>query len=190
MHFLRWDLGCCGSSAIASDAPGDVAASLPLATFAAGCFWGVQLHFQRLDGVVESHVGYCGGTIDNPTYSQVRKGNTGHAEALQVQFDPARISYPQLLDKFWSMHNPTTKDQQKNDVGSQYRSAIFYHSEAQRVEAVASMKAHATNHDKPIVTEIVPAGRFFMAEDYHQKYLEKGGQCAGTGNTDLVRCYG
>ncbi|KAG9415584.1 Peptide methionine sulfoxide reductase A2-1 [Aphanomyces cochlioides] len=161
-----------------------------LATFAAGCFWSVQLNFDRLEGVVETHVGYINGTTVNPTYREVCKGDTNHAEAVQIKFDVNTITYKELLDKFWSIHNPTTLNRQKNDVGTQYRSGIFYHNDEQRAEAEASLKEQEANHKDTIVTEIVPAGTFYHAEEYHQKYLEKGGQCASKGSTDEIRCYG
>ncbi|OQR86045.1 hypothetical protein ACHHYP_11063 [Achlya hypogyna] len=161
-----------------------------LATFAAGCFWSVQLNFQRVPGVLESHVGYINGTEANPTYVKVCTGETGHAEAVQIKFDPSVISYDALLDKFWSIHDPTTINQQKNDVGTQYRSGIYYHSETQKALAIASKSKAQPNFQRPIVTEIAPAQIFFVAEEYHQRYLEKGGQCARKGSTDTIRCYG
>ncbi|OQR86872.1 hypothetical protein ACHHYP_09798 [Achlya hypogyna] len=167
------------------------------ATFAAGCFWGVQLHFQRVPGVLQTAVGYTNGQVERPTYEQVCSGTTGHAEAVRVQFDPAIVSYDELLQKFWSIHDPTTLNRQKFDFGTQYRSGIYYHDEGQRVAAEASKKALVLPRSifslffRPkVVTEIEPAGIFYPAEEYHQRYLEKGGQCASSGCTDNVRCYG
>ena len=145
------------------------------ATFAAGCFWGVEEAFRTLDGVIETTVGYMGGTTANPSYQMVCSGETGHAEVVEVQFDPAVISYQQLLERFWDKHNPTTLNRQGVDFGSQYRSAIFYYSEEQRQQAEAAKGAmdQSGRFDDPIVTEINPAGSFWRAEDYHQKYILK-----------------
>jgi peptide-methionine (S)-S-oxide reductase len=145
------------------------------ATFAAGCFWGVEAAFRKVDGVVETAVGYTGGTTANPSYEEVCSGRTGHAEAVQLQFDPERISYDQLLDLFWSLHDPTTLNRQGPDVGTQYRSAIFVHDAEQEAAATASKARlqEAARSRRPIVTEIVPAGPFYRAEDYHQQYFEK-----------------
>ncbi|CAK4642505.1 hypothetical protein LEN26_003498 [Aphanomyces euteiches] len=168
-----------------------------IATFAAGCFWSIQLHFQRLEGVLDIHVGYINGTVANPTYQQVCTGKTGHAEAVQVKFDANVDSYDQLLDLFWSIHDPTTLNRQKNDVGTQYRSGIYYHNDEQKAQAEASKRHQQAKRSierwlfcQNVVTEILPAGPFYMAEEYHQKYLEKGGQCANKGSKDKVRCYG
>lgn len=151
------------------------------ATFAAGCFWGVEATFRQLKGVAATAVGYCGGHTENPTYREVCADMTGHAEAVQVTYDPALVSYGDLLKVFWENHNPTTMNRQGPDVGSQYRSAIFFHSPEQKSEAEASKKAldASGKYKRPIVTEIVPAAPFWMAEDYHQQYLEKRGlsQC-------------
>ncbi|HEY5311228.1 MAG TPA: peptide-methionine (S)-S-oxide reductase MsrA [Pirellulales bacterium] len=151
------------------------------ATFAAGCFWGVEERFRKMTGVVATAVGYCGGTTTSPTYQQVCTDSTGHAEAVEIEFDPAQVSYEQLLDAFWSNHNPTTRNRQGPDVGSQYRSAVFYHSEAQQQAAIAARDKLAASgrFDRPIVTQIVPAAEFYRAEDYHQQYLAKRGmgQC-------------
>lgn len=160
------------------------------ATFAAGCFWSVELAYQRLPGVLTTSVGYIGGSKDNPTYREVCSGTTGHAEAVQVTFDADQISYGDLLRVFWKKHDPTTPNRQGNDVGSQYRSAIFYHTEGQKEEAEASKTEHQQSHSRPIVTQIVAATTFWPAEEYHQRYLEKGGQCASKGATDPIRCYG
>ena len=152
------------------------------ATFAAGCFWGVEAAFRALPGVVRTEVGYTGGAVEEPSYGDVCSGTTGHAEAVQVEFDPTAISYEQLLETFWESHDPTTPNRQGWDVGSQYRSAIFLHDELQQDAAVASRDARQAQLEREIVTEIVPAGRFWPAEDYHQQYLEKRGQasCAVT----------
>ena len=147
------------------------------ATFAAGCFWGVEEEFRHLKGVTSTTVGYTGGSLANPSYRDVCTDTTGHAEAVQIEFDPAQISYEQLLDAFWSLHDPTTFNRQGPDIGTQYRSAIFYHSPAQEQAARAS-KARLESSGKfrrPIVTEIVPAVPFYPAEEYHQKYLAKRG---------------
>ncbi|WP_138381055.1 peptide-methionine (S)-S-oxide reductase MsrA [Luteithermobacter gelatinilyticus] len=147
------------------------------AIFAAGCFWGVELNFSKVEGVVATRVGYIGGHYDNPTYEDVCADTTGHAEAVEVTFDPAVISYEDLLEKFWDFHDPTTYHRQGPDVGSQYRSAIFYLDDTQKRLAEASReKADRSGRwNNPVVTEIVPAGTFWPAEDYHQKYLEKRG---------------
>jgi peptide-methionine (S)-S-oxide reductase len=146
------------------------------ATFAAGCFWGVEHTFREIEGVSDAVSGYTGGTAENPTYKQVCTGSTGHAEAVEVTFDPAVVSYEQLLAHFWNIHNPTTLNRQGWDVGSQYRSAIFTHSEEQRQAAEASRDAAQTHQSKPIVTQIAAASTFWPAEDYHQRYVEKNGR--------------
>lgn len=152
-----------------------------LATFAAGCFWGVEAGFAEIPGVVRTTVGYTGGTTKDPTYEKVCSGTTGHAEAVVVEFDPTRLTFARLLDKFWEMHDPTTRDRQGPDLGSQYRSAVFTHSPAQQAEALASRDrlAGSGRVRREIVTQIVPAGPFTPAEDYHQKYYAKrgGGSC-------------
>ena len=154
------------------------------ATFAAGCFWGVEATFRQIEGVVSTMVGYTGGHTEDPTYRGVCSGQTGHTEAVRVEFDPSKVSYEQLLDVFWSCHNPTTLNRQGPDVGSQYRSAVFYHSPAQEIAARASKDRldRSGRFDRPIVTEITPAGAFFKAEEYHQQYLAKHGRasCAST----------
>ena len=149
------------------------------ATFAAGCFWGVEETFRRLAGVVSTQVGYAGGAIPNPTYRDVCSGETGHAEAVEVSFDPSVVSYHDLLEVFWNNHDPTTRNRQGPDVGTQYRSAILFHSPEQEAEARASRDAAQARFRRPIVTEIVPATEFWRAEEYHQQYLEKRGlsQC-------------
>ncbi|HEU5051350.1 MAG TPA: peptide-methionine (S)-S-oxide reductase MsrA [Gemmatimonadales bacterium] len=148
-----------------------------VATFGAGCFWGVEVTFRNVDGVLDAEVGYTGGATERPTYEEVCRDDTGHAEAVQVGFDPARVSYEQLLDVFFASHDPTTRNRQGPDVGRQYRSAIFYHSEAQR-DAAERAKARwdaSGRFPRPIVTEISPAAPFWRAEEYHQRYLEKRG---------------
>ena len=147
------------------------------ATFGAGCFWGVEAAFRQIKGVVATAVGYEGGTFANPTYRDVCTDRTGHAEAVQVEYDPARVSYNDLLNVFWENHNPTTLNRQGPDVGTQYRSVIFYNSPEQQKEAIASKEQLQASgkYRRPIVTEIVPATTFYRAEDYHQQYLEKRG---------------
>jgi peptide-methionine (S)-S-oxide reductase len=147
------------------------------ATFAAGCFWGVEEAFREIPGVISTAVGYTGGTTKNPTYQDVCSGRTGHAEVLEVEFDPARVSYLELLAMFWKSHDPTTLNRQGPDVGSQYRSAIFYHDSQQEKDARES-KAILEKEKifkRPIVTEITPASEFYRAEDYHQRYFERRG---------------
>jgi len=145
------------------------------ATFAAGCFWGVEEMYRTLDGVVETAVGYMGGQAENPTYQEVCSGETGHAEVVDLRFDPAVVRYQQLLEKFWGKHNPTSLNFQGWDVGTQYRSAIFYHSENQRQIAEQSKAELAASgkYSAPIVTEITQAVPFWMAEGYHQQYVLK-----------------
>lgn len=145
------------------------------ATFAAGCFWGVEASFRALPGVVDAQVGYTGGSLPNPSYQDVCTDRTGHAEALEITFDPAKISYDKLLDHFWQMHDPTTPNRQGPDFGTQYRSAIFFHSPEQEKAARASRERWQKRFSQPIVTEIVPASTFYRAEEYHQRYLEKKG---------------
>ena len=148
------------------------------ATFAAGCFWGVEEAFRSLPGVTETRVGYIGGTLADPTYEQVCTGRTGHAEAVEVDFDPEETTYEELLTAFWTAHDPTQKNRQGWDVGTQYRSAVYYHDEAQKAAAKASRKAlDASGRLRgPVATEITPAGQFYAAEEYHQKYLARRGQ--------------
>ncbi len=147
------------------------------ATFAAGCFWGIETAFRALPGVLDAAVGYMGGTTPHPTYEQVCSKKTGHAEVVQLRFDPAVVSYEQLLDAFWQMHDPTTLNRQGPDVGSQYRSAVFTHTPDQYEIALASKARHDASGEfaSPIVTEITPAGSFWRAEEYHQQYLAKRG---------------
>lgn len=145
------------------------------ATFAAGCFWGVETSFRALPGVADAAVGYTGGSLANPTYQDVCTDRTGHAEAIQITFEPSKISYDQLLDHFWQMHDPTTPNRQGPDFGTQYRSAIFFHTPEQEKAARASHERWQAHFRQPIVTEIVPATAFYRAEEYHQRYLEKKG---------------
>ncbi len=147
------------------------------ATFGGGCFWGVEAAFRQVKGVVATTVGYSGGTLQNPTYKDVCTNRTGHAEVVEVEYDPAQVSYEKLLDVFWSVHDPTTLNRQGPDVGTQYRSVIFYHTPEQRAAAVAAKKKEQASgrHARPLVTKILPAGPFYRAEDYHQQYLEKRG---------------
>ena len=147
------------------------------ATFGAGCFWGVEATFRALPGVIDTAVGYSGGTLANPTYEQVCTDRTGHAEVVQVAYDPARVSYEQLLEVFFMSHDPTQHNRQGPDIGTQYRSVIFYHDEEQKAEA-EEFKARFESlgrYRRPIVTQIVPAQPFYRAEDYHQQYLAKRG---------------
>jgi peptide methionine sulfoxide reductase msrA/msrB len=147
------------------------------ATFAAGCFWGIEAAFRQVEGVTATIVGYMGGSKKNPTYREVCTGSTGHAEVVQVEYDPAKVSYEQLLEVYWENHDPTTLDRQGPDVGTQYRSAIFYHDEQQKEAAIASkVKLEISGKYKnSIVTDIAPADDFYSAEEYHQQYLEKRG---------------
>ena len=150
---------------------------MELATFGAGCFWGVEVAFRNVPGVKDALVGYLGGTLANPTYKDVCTGRTGHAEVVQVQYDPREVSYDRLLEVFWENHDPTTLNRQGPDVGTQYRSAIFYHTPEQKAAAEASRARLEASGKlrRPVVTEITPASTFYAAEDYHQRYLEKRG---------------
>jgi len=147
------------------------------ATFGAGCFWGVEAAFRNVEGVTATAVGYEGGHADRPTYEQVCSHTTGHAEVVQVEFDPEKVGYEQLLDVFWHEHDPTQLDRQGPDVGDQYRSVIFFHDEDQEKAVRASLEAEERSgrHRRPIVTQVVPAETFWKAEDHHQQYLEKRG---------------
>ncbi len=155
--------------------------TLQLATFAAGCFWGVEEEFGKIKGVKSTTVGYTGGRHTNPTYKDVCTDLTGHAEAIQLQYDPQEVTYEDLLEVFWSIHNPTTKNRQGPDVGSQYRSVIFYHTPEQELSAKRSIEEleKSRRFSNRIVTEIVPASAFYKAEEFHQKYYQKrgGGSC-------------
>lgn len=148
------------------------------ATFAAGCFWGVESIFMQQPGVIATRVGYIGGTVENPTYEMVCQHNTGHAEAVEITYDPKKISYPDLLKIFWDNHNPTTLNRQGPDVGSQYRSAIFFHTPEQQQLALKMKEEldHSKQFNLPIVTQIVPITTFYPAEEYHQKYHQKQGR--------------
>jgi peptide-methionine (S)-S-oxide reductase len=150
------------------------------ATFAAGCFWQVEADFRRLEGVTRTTVGYTGGSLERPSYEDVCTDRTGHAEAVLVEYDPARISYEELLSTFWGGHDPTQLNRQGPDVGTQYRSAIFFHDEAQERAARESLERVQRDLDRPVVTEIVPVEKFWPAEDYHQRYLEKRGMASCT----------
>ena len=151
-------------------------AQLEKATFAAGCFWGVEVEFRNTPGVKDAQVGYIGGQTSEPTYKEVCSGRTGHAEAVEVTFDPSEVSYGELVDSFWRLHDPTQVNRQGWDVGTQYRSAIFTHSPEQEREALASKERAQERFRKPIATQIVPAETFWPAEEYHQQYLVKNGR--------------
>lgn len=150
------------------------------ATFAAGCFWGVEATFRQIPGVISTRVGYTGGNLQNPSYEDVCTDRTGHAEAVEVEYDPAKVSYEQLLNVFWENHDPTTMNRQGPDWGSQYRSAVFFHTPEQQAAAQASKEAldRSGKFQSKIVTQIVPATNFYRAEDYHQQYLEKRGMAS------------
>jgi peptide-methionine (S)-S-oxide reductase len=150
------------------------------ATFGAGCFWGVEAAFRQLEGVTGTRVGYTGGTLENPTYEDVCSHTTGHAEVVEVTYDPEQVSYEQLLDVFWHKHDPTQLNRQGWDVGDQYRSVVFAHDDEQREAALSSKAREQTNWRAPIVTQIEPAETFYEAEDYHQQYLEKRGRSSCT----------
>ena len=143
------------------------------ATLAGGCFWGVEELVRNLPGVTDTTVGYAGGTLDKPRYEDVKNGRTGHAESLQIVFDPSKISYDDIPDFFFRLHDPTTANRQGNDIGTQYRSAIFYHDEAQRDAAQRAIQRAQPKWSRPIVTEVVPFTNFYEAEDYHQDYLQR-----------------
>jgi peptide-methionine (S)-S-oxide reductase len=143
------------------------------ATLAGGCFWGVEELIRKLPGVINTEVGYTGGTTDRPKYDDVKTGRTGHAESIEIEFDPAKVSYDEILDYFFRLHDPTTTNQQGNDVGTQYRSAIFYHDEKQREAAERAKERAQAKWPRPIVTQIVPASQFWIAEDFHQDYLQR-----------------
>ena len=150
------------------------------ATFGAGCFWGVEAAFRQIDGVTATRVGYSGGTLVNPTYEDVCSHTTGHAEVVEVTYDPERVSYEQLLDVFWRKHDPTQLNRQGWDIGDNYRSVIFFEDDEQRAAATRSKEAEQSNWRAPIVTQIEPAQTFYEAEDYHQQYLEKRGRSTCT----------
>jgi peptide-methionine (S)-S-oxide reductase len=150
---------------------------MEIAIFGAGCFWGVEAEFRKKKGVLNTSVGYTGGTINNPTYKEVCSNTTGHAEVVKIEYDPNKITFNELLNVFWSIHNPTTLNRQGSDIGTQYRSVIFYTSEEQKNLAENSKKTlkHEKRFKDPIVTEIVSAQEYYEAEEYHQQYLEKRG---------------
>ncbi|XP_024542303.1 peptide methionine sulfoxide reductase A1 [Selaginella moellendorffii] len=165
------------------------------AQFGAGCFWGVELAFQRIPGVTKTEVGYSQGTVHNPSYEDVCNGDTGHSEVVRVQYNPKETSFSSLLDVFWDRHDPTTLNRQGNDVGTQYRSGIYFYHPEQEKAARESMQKHEEKIKRKIVTEILPATKFYRAEEYHQQYLAKGGrsgfrQSAEKGCNDPIRCYG
>jgi peptide-methionine (S)-S-oxide reductase len=148
------------------------------ATFGAGCFWGIEHAFRKVEGVSEAPVGYAGGAMPDPTYEQVCSGKTGHAEVVQVEFDPDKVSYEELLEVFWTIHDPTTLNRQGPDLGTQYRSAIYFHSPEQEAAATTAITAleDASRFHNPIVTELAPIDTFYIGEDYHQRYFEKQGR--------------
>ena len=150
------------------------------ATFGAGCFWGIEEALRKVEGVVETAVGYMGGSFENPTYQNVCSGRSGHAEVVQLSYDQDKVSYEDLLEVLWSLHDPTQRNRQGNDVGSQYRSAIFFHTKEQEATARASRDAlgRSGRYRRPIATEITPASTFWRAEEYHQRYLQKRGQAS------------
>jgi peptide-methionine (S)-S-oxide reductase len=151
--------------------------SLQTATFGAGCFWGVESNLRQIPGVVDASVGYLGGTLENPTYEDVCTDRTGHAEVVQLTYDPSRVTYDQLLDAFWKLHDPTQLNRQGPDHGTQYRSAIFFHTPEQEASAKRSKERLEASgrYKRPVVTEITAASTFYPAEDYHQRYFEKRG---------------
>ena len=161
--------------AAATSAPLAPATARAVATFGAGCFWGVEQAFREIDGVIETSVGFAGGNVANPTYEMVCSDRTGHAEVVEVIYDPSKVTYDRLLDAFLELHDPTQMNRQGPDVGSQYRSAVFTHDEAQAVAAKAAIERHKGRFRRPIVTTVEPAGPYWKAEDYHQQYLEKRG---------------
>ena len=142
-------------------------------TFGAGCFWGVEAEFRKVEGVVEAAVGYSGGHTKNPSYGDVCSGATGHAEVVEVEYDPSKVSYKELLEIFWSNHDPTQLNRQGPDIGTQYRSVIFFHTPEQEAAARVSREKAQKRFEKPIVTEIIPISEFYRAEEYHQRYFEK-----------------
>ena len=144
------------------------------ATFGAGCFWGVEAAFRKVNGVLEATSGYSGGRTKDPAYGDVCTGATGHAEVVEVEYDPEKVSYEELMEVFWNEHDPTQVNRQGPDVGTQYRSAVFFHSPEQEAAARSSVQKAQARYEKPIATEITPAAEFYRAEDYHQRYFEKG----------------
>ncbi|KAL1347752.1 hypothetical protein HN51_023780 [Arachis hypogaea] len=165
------------------------------AQFGAGCFWGIELAFQRVPGVSKTEVGYTQGFLHNPTYEDVCSGTTNHSEVVRVQYDPKECNFDTLLDVFWDKHDPTTPNRQGNDVGTQYRSGIYFYTPEQEKAAKESLEQRQKQLNRKIVTEILPAKKFYRAEEYHQQYLAKGGrfgfkQSAAKGCNDPIRCYG
>ncbi|XP_068634853.1 peptide methionine sulfoxide reductase A1-like [Aristolochia californica] len=189
-------LDSSSASSIAQGPDDDIPApAQEFAQFGAGCFWGVELAFQRVPGVTKTEVGYSQGLIHNPTYNDVCTGTTDHSEVIRVQYDPKECSYETLLDVFWARHDPTTLNRQGNDVGTQYRSGIYYYTPEQEKAARESMEKQQKVLNRKIVTEILPAKKFYRAEEYHQQYLAKGGrfgskQSTEKGCNDPIRCYG
>lgn len=170
-------LGACApESRTPAMSPAPDPSTLRKATFGAGCFWGVEHVYQQLPGVVDAVSGYAGGKSENPTYRQICTGETGHAEVVEVTYDPARITYARLAEVFFKMHDPTTLNRQGPDVGTQYRSVIFHHDDAQRAEAERARAAAQPRFSRPIVTTIEPAPAFWRAEEYHQDYVERTGR--------------
>lgn len=183
-------------SSIAQGPDDDVPApGQQFAQFGAGCFWGVELAFQRVPGVSRTEVGYSQGFLHNPTYEDVCSGTTNHSEVVRVQYDPRECGFESLLDVFWARHDPTTLNRQGNDVGTQYRSGIYYYTPEQEKAAMESLEQQQKLLNRKIVTEILPAKKFYRAEEYHQQYLSKGGrfgfkQSSAKGCNDPIRCYG
>ncbi|KAF7831367.1 peptide methionine sulfoxide reductase A1-like isoform X1 [Senna tora] len=183
-------------SSIAQGPDDDISApGLQFAQFGAGCFWGVELSFQRAPGVTKTEVGYSQGFVHNPSYEDVCSGTTNHSEVVRVQYNPQECSYDDLLDVFWARHDPTMLNRQGNDVGTQYRSGIYYYTDEQEKAARESLEQHQKRLSRKIVTEILSAKKFYRAEEYHQQYLEKGGrfgfkQSAAKRCNDPIRCYG
>lgn len=175
-------VAACARQSHAGEGRMDRASSVTtkVASFGAGCFWGVEAEYRKLKGVKSTAVGYMGGTKQKPTYEEVCTDKTGHAEVVQIEYDPREVKYERLVEIFWSMHDPTMLNRQGPDVGSQYRSVIFYHTaEQQRLAIASKVKEQASGrHLRPIVTEIVPAGTFWRAEEYHQQFLEKRGMAS------------
>ncbi|GJN02556.1 hypothetical protein PR202_ga19918 [Eleusine coracana subsp. coracana] len=176
--------------ALAPDSDAAAGDGLAVAQFAAGCFWSVELVYQRLPGVVRTEVGYSQGHLHEPTYTVVCGDGTGHAEVVRVHYDPVACPYAALLDVFWAKHRPTSLIREGVEAGTQYRSGIYYYTPEQEKVARESMAAKQEEWKETIVTEILPARRFYPAEEYHQQHLEKGGQSAEKNCTDPIRCYG
>ncbi|CAL5068521.1 unnamed protein product [Urochloa decumbens] len=182
--------GSAANPALEPDTVAPAGEGLEVAQFAAGCFWSVELTYQRLPGVARTEVGYSQGHYHEPTYELVCAHGTGHAEVVRLHYDPKVCPYTTLLDVFWAKINPTTLNRQGKDVGTQYRTGIYYYTAEQERLARESLAEQQKKWEDEIVTEILPAKRFYPAEEYHQRYLEKGGQSAEKGCTDPMRCYG